>query len=201
MESMYLPLVEDFYTLQGEGRYTGQAAYFIRLGGCDVGCKWCDAKVTWNAANAPMTSVDEIVKRAVSCPAKNIVITGGEPTLYDLSELTEKLHEKGMKIFIETSGTNPLVGHFDWVCLSPKRQEEPLEEVFERASELKVIISCREDIDFAEKCALRVPESTLLYLQNEWSVRKEMMPIIAQYIMDNPKWRMSLQSHKYVGIP
>ncbi len=198
---MLLPLVEDFYTLQGEGRYTGQAAYFIRLGGCDVGCKWCDAKFTWNKANAPMTSVDTIVDRAVSFPGKNIVITGGEPTLYDLSELTEKLHDRGMKIFIETSGTNSLVGHFDWVCLSPKKQELPLDENFAKASELKVIISTAEDIAFAEECAEKVPDTTLLYLQNEWSVRREMMPVISDYIMNNPKWRMSLQSHKYIGIP
>ncbi len=201
MEYTKLPLVEDFYTLQGEGRYAGQAAYFIRVGGCDVGCKWCDAKFTWNKANAPMTPVNVIVDRAASYPGKNIVITGGEPTLYDLSELTEMLKARGLKIFIETSGTNPLVGHFDWVCLSPKRQEPPLDECFARASELKVIISCEEDIAFAEECAKKVPDSTILYLQNEWSVRKEMMPVIADYIMKNPKWRMSLQSHKYIGIP
>ncbi len=198
---MQLPLVEDFYTLQGEGRYTGQAAYFIRVGGCDVGCKWCDAKFSWNSAHHKMTSVDEIVERATSYAARNIVITGGEPTLYDLSELTEKLHDKGMRVFIETSGTNALVGHFDWVCLSPKSQQPPIKEAYGRASELKVIISKVEDIEFAERCAAKVSQDCLLYMQSEWSVRKEMMPIIIDYVMANPKWRVSLQSHKYMGIP
>ncbi len=201
MESIKLPLVEDFYTLQGEGRYAGQAAYFIRLGGCDVGCKWCDAKFTWRKDSGEMTSVDEIVERATSFPARNIVITGGEPTLYDLNYLTSELHRRGMKVFIETSGTGELQGHFDWVCLSPKRQELPLEHNFQRASELKVIVSSMEDIEFAEQCARQVPDSTLLYLQSEWSVRAEMMPVISDYIMKNTRWRMSLQSHKYIGIP
>ncbi len=201
MESTKLPLVEDFYTLQGEGRYAGQAAYFIRLGGCDVGCKWCDAKFTWRKDSGELTDVDVIVQRATSFPARNIVITGGEPTLYDLSYLTRELHRRGMRVFIETSGTGELRGHFDWVCLSPKRQELPLEQNFQRASELKVIVSSQEDIAFAEQCAEQVTDSTLLYLQSEWSVRESMMPLISDYIMNNPKWRMSLQSHKYIGIP
>ncbi len=201
MESMRLPLVEDFYTLQGEGRYAGQAAYFIRLGGCDVGCRWCDAKFTWRADSADMTEVEVIVGRAMRYPAKNIVITGGEPTLYDLGELTRRLRESGFEIFIETSGTNRLVGHFDWVCLSPKPQEPPLEENFLMANELKVIISRGEDLEFAEQCAKKVRSSTLLYLQSEWSVSKEMNRHIAEYIMEHPKWIMSLQSHKYIGIP
>lgn len=201
MESTLLPLVEDFYTLQGEGRYAGQAAYFIRIGGCDVGCKWCDAKMSWRADLYPLTPVSEIVERVSSVPARNVVITGGEPTLYDLRELTSELHSKGVRIFIETSGTNPLVGHFDWVCLSPKPQQPPLEECFGRADELKVIISTVADIDFAISCSMMVRQDCLLYLQSEWSVREQMMPLITDYIMANPQWRMSLQSHKYIGIP
>lgn len=201
MESINLPLVEDFYTLQGEGRYAGQAAYFIRLGGCDVGCRWCDAKFTWNADKFEQTPVEVIVERATSYPARNIVITGGEPTLYDLGALTSQLRERGMRIFIETSGTNPLVGHFDWVCLSPKRQQEPVNENFGKADELKVIISSLDDISFAERCAERVGEDCLLYLQPEWSVRKDMMPVVIDYAMAHPRWRVSLQSHKYMGIP
>lgn len=201
MESTYLPLVEDFYTLQGEGRYAGQAAYFIRLGGCDVGCAWCDAKFTWNADKIPQTPVADIVARATSHPARNIVITGGEPTLYDLRELTSQLRERGMRIFIETSGTNELVGHFNWICLSPKRQQEPLDENFTLANELKVIISTLDDISFAERCASRVGAECLLYLQPEWSVRKEITPAIVDYAMAHPRWRVSLQSHKYMGIP
>lgn len=200
MDYTMLPLVEDFYTLQGEGRFTGQAAYFIRLGGCDVGCAWCDAKFTWSAANFDLTPVDRIVERATEHPARNIVITGGEPTLYDLRQLTELLRERGMRIFIETSGTNPLVGWFDWVCLSPKRQQLPMDENFKRADELKVIISSVDDLFFAEQCATRVKSECLLYLQPEWSVRAQMMPRVIEYAMQNPKWRISLQAHKYMGI-
>lgn len=201
MESTKLPLVEDFYTIQGEGRYSGQAAYFIRLGGCDVGCKWCDAKFSWNSKLHPMVEVREIVSRATSFPARNIVITGGEPTLYDLRALTYELHERGMRVFMETSGTNEIQGHIDWICLSPKVQQPPLEQNFCRADELKVIVSSLKDIEFAEQCAMKVKGDCLLYLQSEWSVRGEMMSVIAQYVMDNPRWRISLQSHKYIGIP
>lgn len=201
MESTNLPLVEDFYTLQGEGRHTGRAAYFIRLGGCDVGCKWCDAKVTWNSRNFPQTPVDVIVERATSHPARSIVITGGEPTLYDLQELTNKLKVKGLEVFLETSGTNPICGYFDWICLSPKKQEPPLAENLAKAHELKVIIQNEQDLSWGEWCAERVSADCLLYLQPEWSRRAQMMPLIVEYIMAHPKWRISLQSHKYMNIP
>lgn len=196
-----LPLVEDFYTLQGEGRHTGRAAYFIRLGGCDVGCRWCDAKITWRSANFPLTPIDEIVERAASYPSRSIVITGGEPTLYNLEELTGKLRARGLEIFLETSGTNPIQGTFDWICLSPKPQEPPLAENLSRADELKVIIEKEEDIAWGEECARGVREDCLLYFQPEWSRRSDVMPRVVEYILENPAWRISLQSHKYMHIP
>lgn len=196
-----LPLVEDFYTLQGEGRQAGRAAYFIRLGGCDVGCRWCDAKFTWLADKFPLTPISEIVERAVSYPARSIVITGGEPTLYELQELTQALHDRGMEIFLETSGTNPINGHFDWICLSPKRQQPPLPENFVKADELKVIVETVHDIAWAETCAARTRKGCVLYLQAEWSRTDEVSPAIVDYIMAHPEWRISLQSHKYLNIP
>jgi organic radical activating enzyme len=222
-----LPLVEDFYTLQGEGAHTGRAAWFIRLGGCDVGCRWCDAKDTWNPKTHPPVEVDEIVRRVAEHPAKAVVVTGGEPLMYPLDELCEKLHRAGIEIFLETSGSHPFSGAFDWVCLSPKRRQPPLDEAWARADELKVIIETPEDLRWAEECAARVEsgkwkaESGLrnmknarqknhfqlstfnfqLFLQPEWSRRDEMMPVLVDYIKDNPRWRMSLQSHKYMRIP
>ena len=201
MESMCLPLVEDFYTLQGEGRHAGRAAYFIRLGGCDVGCAWCDAKDTWRAAHFPPTPIEKIVRRAAAYPARSIVVTGGEPTLYDLDPLTAALKAEGLEVFLETSGTNPIRGSFDWVCLSPKRQDPPLEENFLKADELKVIVQTKEDIEWAEACAAKVREDCLLYVQPEWSRRNEVMDLIVEYIKRNPRWRASLQAHKYMRIP
>lgn len=201
MESNMLPLVEDFYTLQGEGRHAGRAAYFIRLGGCDVGCRWCDAKFTWLSDKFPLTPIAEIVERAASYPARSIVITGGEPTLYELQKLTDALHDRGMEIFLETSGTNSIDGHFDWICLSPKRQQPPLSENFVKADELKVIIETADDIVWAEMCAAKTRKGCILYLQAEWSRRGEMSPIIVDYSMAHPEWRISLQSHKYLNIP
>lgn len=198
---MKLPLVEDFYTLQGEGRHAGRAAYFIRLGGCDVGCRWCDAKTTWKADNFPLTPIEEIVERAASYAARSIVITGGEPTLYNLEALTAALKERGLEVFLETSGTNPIRGSFDWVCLSPKRQDPPLVSGFEAADELKVIVENAEDLEWAEKCAAKVSPDCLLYLQPEWSRRQMVTPLIVDYILQNPRWRVSLQSHKYMNIP
>lgn len=199
--SSSLPLVEDFYTLQGEGRHAGRAAYFIRLGGCDVGCRWCDAKTTWKADNFPQTDISEIVSRAVSYPARSIVITGGEPTLYNLHELTSALHDEGLEVFLETSGTNPIRGHFDWICLSPKKQDPPLVDSFTRADELKVIIETEEDLAWAEKCAKRVGKNCILYLQAEWSRRAAITPCLVEYVKAHPEWRISMQSHKYMNIP
>lgn len=196
-----LPLVEDFYTIQGEGFHTGKPAYFIRLGGCDVGCAWCDAKNTWNPRLYPPTEVSTIVGRAVACAAQSIVITGGEPLLYPLDLLTVALHRHGLKIFLETSGSHPFSGEFDWVCLSPKRKQPPLDEAFAHADELKVIIGDVGDFEWAEQNAERVGSKCLLYLQPEWSVSDEIMPQIVGYAKSHPRWSISIQSHKYMRIP
>jgi organic radical activating enzyme len=200
-EGQLLPLVEEFYTLQGEGYHTGVAAYFIRLGGCDVGCRWCDAKYTWNAKTHPLTDTDSIVERAAQHPAKSIVITGGEPLLYPLDYLTERLHNKGLRIFLETSGSHPWSGTFDWVCLSPKKQAAPLAEAFDKADELKVIIEKPEDLKWAEECATKVRKECRLYLQPEWSQFSNIIECIVNYAMENPKWKVSIQTHKYMHIP
>lgn len=196
-----LPLVEDFYTIQGEGFHSGKAAYFIRLGGCDVGCAWCDAKDTWNPRLYPPTPISEIVERAVACAAQSIVITGGEPLMYPLDALTKMLAERGLAIFLETSGSHPFSGKFDWVCLSPKQKSKPLNEAYERADELKVIIEKEEDLRWAEECAERVAERCMLYLQPEWSVAEDIMPTLVEYAKQNPRWNISIQSHKYMRIP
>lgn len=196
-----LPLVEDFYTIQGEGFHAGKPAYFIRLGGCDVGCRWCDAKYTWNPKLYPPTEVETIVARAAACPAQAIVITGGEPLLYPLGVLTETLRERGLQIFLETSGTHPFSGVFDWVCLSPKPQQPPLAEAFARAHELKVIVGREEDLAWAERNAAQVGPGCMLYLQPEWSVAERVMPLIVEYAKAHPKWNISVQTHKYMHIP
>ena len=196
-----LPLVEDFYTIQGEGFHAGKPAYFIRLGGCDVGCRWCDAKYTWNPKVFPPVDVDEVVNRAKACAAQAIVITGGEPLLYPLEILTSRLRDVGLEIFLETSGTHPFSGEFDWVCLSPKRQQPPLAEAFGRAHELKVIIQTEDDFLWAEENARRVGRYCRLYLQPEWSVFDEIMPKIVEYAKSNPRWSISIQTHKFMRIP
>ncbi len=196
-----LPLVEDFYTIQGEGFHAGKPAYFIRLGGCDVGCSWCDAKYTWNPRMYPPTDIGTVIERATSCPAQAIVITGGEPLLYPLGPLTEELKRRGLEIFLETSGSHPFSGTFDWVCLSPKRKQAPLEENFCRAHELKVIIETEEDFEWAERNAAKVGVGCRLYLQPEWSVSERMMPAIVEYAKAHPEWNISIQSHKYMHIP
>ena len=196
-----LPLVEDFYTIQGEGFHTGKPAYFIRLGGCDVGCKWCDAKYTWNQKLYPPTSIDIVISRAVACSAQSIVITGGEPLLYPLEPLTTRLKAAGLQIFLETSGSHPFSGTFDWVCLSPKRKQPPLEEAFGRADELKVIIESEDDFEWAESNAAKVDNGCLLYLQPEWSQSQKMMQSIVEYAKAHPKWSISIQSHKFMHIP
>lgn len=196
-----LPLVEDFYTIQGEGYHTGCPAYFIRLGGCDVGCRWCDAKNTWNPKLYPPVSVESIVQRAVACAAKSIVVTGGEPLLDPLAPLTSALKGEGLKIFLETSGSQPFSGYFDWVCLSPKQQQPPLDEAYWRADELKVIIEKESDIEWAEQNASRVGADCMLFLQPEWSVSAKIIPILVEYAKANPRWNISIQTHKYMHIP
>src|SRR6187402_3291558 len=196
-----LPLMEEFYTIQGEGYHTGTAAYFIRLGGCDVGCHWCDVKESWDAELHALTAADTIAYNADKFPSKNVVVTGGEPLIYNLDYLTARLHEKGIKTFIETSGAYPLSGYWDWICLSPKKNKLPTQTVYDNANELKVIIHNKHDFIFAEEQAMKVNPNAILFLQPEWSKKEEMTPLIVDYVMNNPKWRVSLQTHKYLNIP
>lgn len=195
-----LPLMEEFYTIQGEGFHKGTAAYFIRVGGCDVGCHWCDVKESWNAELHPPTEVGKIVDNAVK-HSDTVVVTGGEPLTWDMSRLTTGLKEKGAKIHIETSGAYPLTGTWDWICLSPKKIKLPTDDVYEAANELKVIIFNKHDFKFAEEQAAKVNKNCILYLQPEWSNRDKMIPLIVDYVMQNPKWKVSLQTHKYLNIP
>ncbi|MBS1680375.1 MAG: 7-carboxy-7-deazaguanine synthase QueE [Bacteroidetes bacterium] len=193
--------MESFYTIQGEGFYQGHAAYFIRLGGCDVGCVWCDVKESWDANAHPKVEVSEIVKRAKSSGSEIAVITGGEPALYDLGFLTNELQQAGLQTNLETSGAYPLTGYWDWVCLSPKKFKTPHPSVFKLADELKVIVYNKSDFDWAEEHAAKVDGKCELFLQPEWSKEKEMLPQIIEYVKANPQWKVSLQIHKYMNIP
>lgn len=195
-----LPLMEEFYTIQGEGFHTGTAAYFIRIGGCDVGCHWCDVKESWNAELHAPTPIDLIVANATKY-ADTIVITGGEPLMWDMSLLTQKLKDINLKVHIETSGAYNLTGVWDWICLSPKKNKLPTQAVYDKAHELKVIIHNKYDFIFAEEQADKVNPNAILFLQPEWSKKEEMTPFIVDYVMNNPKWRVSLQTHKYLNIP
>lgn len=199
-QGIMLPLMEAFYTIQGEGFHKGTAAYFIRIGGCDVGCHWCDVKESWNAKLHPPTEISKIVGDAVAY-SDTIVITGGEPLTWDMGPITGLLKEKGCKVHIETSGAYKLSGEWDWICLSPKKIKLPTEEVYEVANELKVIVYNHHDLKFAEEQAAKVNKECILYLQPEWSKRDEVTPMIVDYVMKNPKWKVSLQTHKYLNIP
>ncbi len=200
-EGLKLPVMEEFYSLQGEGYHTGEAAYFIRIGGCDVGCYWCDIKESWNAELYPAVYTDEIITRVKANPAKAVIITGGEPLQYNLNYLCDKLQNLGIKTFLETSGSYPISGKWTWICLSPKKNSPPIDENIKYANELKIIIAENDDFDWAEQYAQKVNKSCLLYLQPEWSKRNEIIPKIVEYILHNPKWKISLQSHKYMKIP
>jgi organic radical activating enzyme len=193
--------MESFYTIQGEGFYQGYAAYFIRLGGCDVGCVWCDVKESWDADAHPKIEISEIVQVAKSSGTEIAVVTGGEPAMYNLESLTAELQAAGLKTNIETSGAYPLSGSWDWVCLSPKKFKAPHPSVFEKANELKIIVFNKSDFDWAEEHAAKVSETCELFLQPEWSKEKEMLPLIIDYVKKNPKWKVSLQIHKYMNIP
>jgi len=196
-----VPLVEDFYTLQGEGYHTGHAAYFIRIGGCDVGCSWCDTKFSWNPDLHPPVSIDEIVERASQYPAAAVVVTGGEPLMVNLDPLTTLLKAKGIETFLETSGAYPLTGSWDWICLSPKQNMPPVGDIHSRAHELKVIIAEEADLDWAIEHSGLVSDSCKLYLQPEWSSRENTLPLIIDFAKENPHWGISLQAHKYMHIP
>ncbi|MCG2431178.1 7-carboxy-7-deazaguanine synthase QueE [Aequorivita xiaoshiensis] len=199
-KGVMLPLMEEFYTIQGEGFHKGTAAYFIRVGGCDVGCHWCDVKESWNADLHPPTAIETVVENADKY-SKTIVITGGEPLTWDMGPLTKMLKQRGMQIHIETSGAYKLTGTWDWICLSPKKLKLPTEEVYKKANELKVIIFNKDDFRFAEEQAAKVNKDCILYLQPEWSKREKMSPLIVDYVMQNPQWKVSLQTHKYLNIP
>ena len=193
--------MESFYTIQGEGFHQGRAAYFIRLGGCDVGCVWCDVKDSWDASKHPLISIDTLVQEIKKTPAKLIVITGGEPLMHDLTDLTKTLQQLGYETNIETSGSHPVSGSWDWVCLSPKKFKAPLPEVVPFANELKVVVFNTSDFDWAEKYAALVSPNCKLYLQPEWDKAATVTPLLIDYIKDHPQWELSLQIHKYINVP
>lgn len=196
-----LPVMEHFYTIQGEGYHQGKAAYFIRLGGCDVGCVWCDVKDSWDADKHPHFTIDDLTATVLKTPAELVVITGGEPLMHNLEHLTSALQAVGLKTNIETSGAHPLSGSWDWICLSPKKFKAPLEDVIPFANELKVVVFNKSDFDWAEQYAAMVSDNCKLYLQPEWDKAAQITPQIIEYIKANPKWELSLQLHKYINVP
>lgn len=193
--------MEHFYTIQGEGYHQGKAAYFIRLGGCDVGCVWCDVKESWDAESHPKLEINNIVEIVKQNPKGLVVITGGEPLMYNLDVLTTEIKQEGYQTNIETSGSHALTGNWDWICLSPKKFKAPLPEIFPVAHELKIIVFNTSDFDWAEKHAALVNKNCKLYLQPEWSKAAEITPLIVEYIKNNPQWELSLQIHKYINVP
>ena len=196
-----IPLVEEFYTIQGEGYHTGKAAYFIRVGGCDVGCNWCDTKFSWIPSLHPVIPAEQIVEHVLEHPAAAVVVTGGEPLMVNMDYLTGLLKEKGIETFLETSGAYELSGIWDWVCLSPKKNAPPVKSMFEKAHELKVIIASEEDLEWALANASQLSPDCKLYLQPEWSQREQILPLIIEFSKKNPRWMISIQSHKYMRIP
>jgi organic radical activating enzyme len=196
-----LPLMEEFYTIQGEGFNTGEAAWFIRVGGCDVGCRWCDVKESWNPDLHPLTNTDQIIENASAQPARAVVVTGGEPLMYNMNYLCEGLKGHNIKTYLETSGAYPLTGNWDWICLSPKKNMAPVGDITQKANELKVIIFNDSDIAWAEQFAQKVHDKCTLYLQPEWSRAKYITPVIIEYVKQNPQWKISIQAHKFMRIP
>lgn len=200
-EGKTLPLMEEFYTIQGEGFNTGKASYFIRIGGCDVGCHWCDVKESWDASLHPLTPTTNIINHVLESKTPAVVVTGGEPLIYNLAYLTELLKKENIKTYIETSGAYNLTGDWDWICLSPKKTMLPKEENYSAANELKIIVFNKHDFIWAEEQATKVSKDCYLYLQPEWSKRNEITPLIVEYVKQNPRWMISLQTHKYIDIP
>lgn len=196
-----LPIMESFYTIQGEGAHTGTAAYFIRTGGCDVGCVWCDVKESWEARNHPKLTVNQILDGLSVNNVEVVVVTGGEPLMYDMSSLTIALQENAYRTHIETSGVYPMSGDWDWICFSPKKFKQPRTEFYAESNELKVVVYNKVDFAWAEEHALKMNPDAKLYLQPEWSKKDQMMPLIVDYVKNNPKWKISLQTHKYLDIP
>lgn len=199
--SQHLPVMEYFYTIQGEGSYSGRAAFFIRLAGCDVGCVWCDVKESWDMQEHPLQTIDFLLQEVVTSGTDFVVITGGEPAMYDLTTLVHRLKEQHIEVAIETSGTYPLLGAIDWYCFSPKKFKAPVEEAYFKASELKIIINHSSDFAWAEEHASKVSKNCKLYLQPEWSKQERFLPEIIAYVKNHPKWRISLQTHKFMNIP
>lgn len=197
----FLPVMESFYTIQGEGKFSGTPAFFIRLGGCDVGCHWCDVKESWDASQFDWIHVNDIISEARKSGAELVVVTGGEPLIYDLSALTQLLRLYNLQSNIETSGAYKISGQWDWICFSPKKFKEPLEEFYQHANELKVVVYNKSDLKWAADHAKKLGENTVLYLQPEWSKAKEVTPLIVDFVKSNPKWKISLQTHKYMQIP
>jgi|SRR6185437_12598773 len=196
-----LPVMEHFYTLQGEGMHSGKAAYFIRLAGCDVGCHWCDVKESWQLSGHPVLDIDFLVKESKKSGTQIVVITGGEPTIHNLVGITKDLKSIGLATHIETSGAYPITGRFDWICVSPKKRKVPLKKNLKKADELKVVIYNKDDFNWAEKNAVLVSEKCKLFLQPEWSKADKVMPLIIEYIKKHPRWQISLQTHKFMQIP
>ncbi len=199
--SVELPIMEHFYTIQGEGRHSGRAAYFVRIAGCDVGCVWCDVKESWDAELHEVMSIERIIQHVEESNTDFCVITGGEPAMYDLTRLIEALKSRGIETAIETSGCYPLRGEIDWYCFSPKKFKAPNEEAYEKANELKVVIAHPSDFEWAEGHASKVSSDCLLYLQPEWSKQERFLPLIIEYVKNHPKWKVSLQTHKFMNIP
>jgi 7-carboxy-7-deazaguanine synthase len=195
------PVMEQFYTLQGEGHHVGKPSYFIRLAGCDVGCVWCDVKESWNTEGYPVHTADQLAQEASDSGTEIVVVTGGEPCMHPLKELTEALQAKGLKTHLETSGVHPLTGTWDWICFSPKKFGAPKADIFEQANEFKPIVFHHSDLKWAAQLAEKINADCLKFLQPEWSKRDEVMPIILNYLRGNPSWRLSLQTHKFIGIP
>ena len=201
MNKSLLPTMETFYSLQGEGAFTGSPAYFIRLGGCDVGCHWCDVKESWDAGDHPEREVEALVSDCDSTSAQISVVTGGEPLMYDLEKLTKQLKNRAIRTHLETSGAYPLSGEWDWICFSPKKFKQPLEEFYQKSHELKIIVFNKSDLEWAREHATKMNNQAALFLQPEWAKEKEMTPLIVEFVKNNPQWRISLQTHKYLGIP
>ena len=195
------PVMESFNTIQGEGFHAGKAAYFVRLGGCDVGCHWCDVKESWNPLDHPMRSVDDIISEIKMVKSELVVITGGEPLMYDLTHLTEEIKKLGRRVHVETSGVYALSGEWEWICFSPKKFKSPQPEFYDRGHELKVVIFHESDFQWAEDHASLMNDSAKLFLQPEWSKQNQMVPKIVEHVKNNPKWQISLQNHKFMDIP